>query len=519
MTDDPHPSTLPATPWRTTLLVLLPVCIAKLLLHGVCLTEYGYFRDELYYLASLRHLDLGYVEHPPLFIYLLAAWTSLWGESLAAVRSLAVLAGTAHVAVVGLMVRSLGGRSLAQGLAAVAVAFMPIYLGTQHLYTMNVFDQLLWALVGLACIPLFRDGEPRHWILLGCLLGLGLMNKISVLWLGAGIGVAVLVTRRKSLLTRWPWIAAATAFLFLLPYLFWQAAHGFPLLEFMRNAAERKMQQVGIGDFLLGQVLVTNPFALPLFVAGIVGLLALRTLRPAAWAGMIALTVAVILIAAGNSKSYYMAGAYPFLLVPGAIALERLCERGWRLRMGWAYAGTIAATGLLMAPFAIPLLPVEQYIRYASAVGVTPPADERMRLGPLPQGFADMFGWEGFVAEIARAYQALGPEDRARCAIVVKNYGEAGAIDLFGPRYGLPRAISGHNTYWIWGPGSATGEVILMVGGKGEEEREWFASVEVVGRTPDHPYAMPYERNRTILLCRGLKIPMRQAWERAKEFL
>jgi hypothetical protein len=507
-------------PMRQAALVLLPVCMAKIVLHVLCLTQYGYFRDELYYLASLNHLDFGYVEHPPFFIYLLAAWRSIAGDSLAAVRILALLAGTAHVIAVGLMARFLGGRALAIGLAAAATALMPILLGTQHMYSMNVIDELFWALTGLALIPIFRSAEPRNWIILGFLLGLGLMNKISVLWLGAGIGAALLLTpERRWLATRWPWIAGGIALLFLFPYVVWQWLHGFPLLEFMRNAAERKMVNVSALEFLRDQALSMNPFVLPLSVAGVIGIWFSRGAREMRWAWIVGVTVVLILIVPGNSKPYYLAGAYPFFLVPGAIVLESLLKDGWKRKVGWGYAAVIAATGVLSAPMAIPLLPEEQLIAYMEQIGISPPRGERMQSGSLPQHFADMHGWEGFVEEVARVYNGLSPEERGRCAIFVRNYGEAGAIDVLGRKAGLPRAVSGHNTYWYWGPGGMTGEVVIMVGGNLEEEREAFESVERVGTTPDDPYAMPYERNRPVYLCRGLKIPVAEAWKRAKDLI
>jgi 4-amino-4-deoxy-L-arabinose transferase-like glycosyltransferase len=216
------------TPLRSTLIALFPVCLLQLLLHGVGLTQFGYFRDELYYLASTYRLDFGYVEHPPLFIWILKVWTGLFGESLASVRSLAVLTGTAEVLVVGLTAREMGGRLFAQVTASCAAAVTPVFLAIQHFYSMNVFDQLFWAIVGLLIISTIRDGG-RSWILLGLILGLGLMNKISVLFLGAGIAAALLLTpQRRLVTTRWPWLAGAIALLMFLPYIAWQAMHGFP---------------------------------------------------------------------------------------------------------------------------------------------------------------------------------------------------------------------------------------------------------------------------------------------------
>lgn len=512
----------PMTNLTTTLWILTPVLLLKLALHGAGIANYGYFRDELYYLASVAHLDFGYVEHPPLFIYLLAGWTALFGDSVAAIRTLSILAGTGLILIVGLTGRALGAGLFAQCVAALTAAVTPVFLGTQHFYSMNVFDQLFWGIAGLILVWLIREPSPRIWLLLGFVLGLGLMNKISVLWLGAGIAAGLLLTpTRRMLADRWAWTGALIALLMFVPFLLWQAAHGFPLLEFARNATARKMVNPGPGEFFLAQVLNVGPAAIPIYLAGLTAPFVLRENRTVRVFVIVFLAVLLILLTSGSSKAYYLAPAYPFLLLPGAMLLERLFAAGLRRWAGWGYALVVGVTGLFTAPLAVPLLPVETYIRYVNALGLsaTNVADERHRMGPLPQHFADMFGWEEFTAEIARIYNGLSPEEKSRCAIYVRNYGEAGAIDVLGRRYGLPRAISGHNTYWIWGPGSATGEVLLMVGGSPEEEGSSFESFERVGSTPDHPYSMPYERNRPIYLGRKLKIPMSEAWARAKVFI
>jgi hypothetical protein len=508
------------TPVRATMLALVPVCLLKLLLHGLCLTDYGHFRDELYYIASTYHIDFGYVEHPPLFIWLLKVWTLLFGESIAAIRSLSVLAGTALMLTTGFLARAMGGRIFSQVLAALALAIAPVLLATQHFYSMNVFDQLFWGLGALALIPIVRGGERRDWILLGVVLGLGLMNKISVLFLGAGIGVALLLSsQRRALVTPWPWVAAGIALVMFLPYIIWQAARGFPLLEFMRNATEQKMTNPPAGEFLMQQVLNMGFLNFPIYLAGLIGVFAAKDLKPWRFFVVVFLAVVVILIGSGSNKAYYLAPAYPFLLVPGALVVERLLSRPLWKKVGVVYATLMVVAGVLSAPMAIPLLPVEKFISYQQSLGLELKAEERNTLGPLPQHFADMFGWEEYVAEISRQFHALPKEDQARCGIFVRNYGEAGAIDVLGKKYGLPRAVSGHNTYWFWGPGTYDGSVMIMVGGRIEDEAPSFESMVRIGTTPDSKYSMPYERNRPIYLCRNIKIPLEQAWKRSKMFI
>ncbi len=507
------------TPLRTTLFALLAVCLLSLLLHAAGLTQYGYFRDELYYLASTYHIDLGYVEHPPLSIWILRVWTMLFGESLAAIRSLSVLAGMATVFAAGMLARALGGRLPAQILAALALAVAPVILSIQHIYSMNVFDQLFWVMAALVLVPVLR-GEKKFWLLLGLVLGLGLLNKLSALFLCGGIGVALLLTRHRSVLAGpWPWVAAAVALIVASPYAWWQAARGFPLLEFMRNATEQKMVNPGPAEFMRAQILNAGPLSVPVYLMGIVGVVAFRDLRRNAFFVIAFLTVTAVLVGSGSNKAYYLSPAYPLLLVPGALATERVLSRGMWRTAGKVYTAVIGIAGVAAAPLAIPLLPVDTYLAYSQGLGIRPSPEERNALGALPQYFADMFGWEEFTAEIARKYHSLSAQDQERCAIFVRNYGEAGAIDVLGRKYGLPRAVSGHNTYWYWGPGSYDGEVMIMVGGNVEKEAAAFESIERIGTTPDSKYSMPYERNRPIYLCRKLKIPIEQAWARSKSFI
>jgi hypothetical protein len=316
--------------------------------------------------------------------------------------------------------------------------------------------------------------------------------------------------------TPWPWVAAGIALVMFLPYIIWQAARGFPLLEFMRNATEQKMTNPPAGEFLMQQVLNMGLLNFPIYLAGLIGVFAAKDLKPWRFFVVVFLAVVVILIGSGSNKAYYLAPAYPFLLVPGALVVERLLSRPLWKKVGVVYATLMVVAGVLSAPMAIPLLPVEKFISYQQSLGLELKAEERNTLGPLPQHFADMFGWEEYVAEISRQFHALPKEDQARCGIFVRNYGEAGAIDVLGKKYGLPRAVSGHNTYWFWGPGTYDGSVMIMVGGRIEDEAPSFESMERIGTTPDSKYSMPYERNRPIYLCRNIKIPLEQAWKRSK---
>lgn len=393
----------------------------------------------------------------------------------------------------------------------------PEYLGTDHLYSMNTWDQWIWVLAAYWLVRTLRTRRNRDWLALGALLGLGLLNKISVLWLGAGILAGLVLTPQRAVLrTRGPWLAAAIAGVIFSPYVIWQAAHAWPLLEFMHNARSLKMISTGPLALLGGHVLTMNPVSAPLALAGLVYLLFVPAGKPYRFLGWIYLTVFGILAVSGSSRPSYLALAFPLILAPGAVWLAGI--RQARLPLGFAVLAMLVASGAVLAPFALPLLPPDAFLRYQASSGIQPPASERLARAALPQHYADMFGWDEFTAAVSRAYASLSSEDRARCVVFGQNYGEAGAIDVLGRRHGLPRAISGHNSYWVWGPGPEEPAVMLVIGGNDAEHRRVFDSVAVVDSVRCER-CMPYERGRTISICRGLRVPLLELWPRLKHYI
>ncbi|MCI0656888.1 MAG: glycosyltransferase family 39 protein [Acidobacteria bacterium] len=491
----------------------------KLLLHVVAINQYGYFRDELYYLASTEHLDWGYVDHPPLSIAILALVRALLGDSLVAVRIVPVLAGVATIFLVGLITRRLGGGGFAQGLAGLCTLMSPVFLGQGRYFSMNAFDLLFWTLAAWLVICALDGGGAWHWVALGVVLGLGLLNKISMLWFGAGLFVGLLLTpHRRVLRTVGPWLAGGIAGVLFLPYLLWEMQNGWPTLEFMRNATTRKMTEVSPLSFLLGQVLDMNPGCAPVWIAGILFGFIYRDGRR--WRVLVwtYLTVFAILVASGRSRASYLAVAYPMLLALGGVALEHLSTPAGRRWLRPALVVLVSGLGLVAVPMALPVLPVEAFLRYQSALGLSPLTEERHEMGLLPQHYADMFGWEELTALVAKAHGRLTQGERLRCRVFGQNYGEAGAIDVLGRKLGLPRAISGHNSYWMWGPAGDDWEVLIIIGGDREDNAEFFEDIEIVGQT-DSPWSMPYERHLEVSIARRPKTTIREAWPRLKMFI
>ena len=365
-------------------------------------------------------------------------------------------------------------------------------------------------------VRILERSESRLWILLGALLGLGLQNKISVLWLGAGLVVGLLVTRdRRWLATRWPWLAGGLSLVIFLPHILWQVRLGWPTLEFIRNATGEKMIDVAPLDFVWGQLTMFGPAVVPLWLGGLVHLfVGDRRFRLLGW---VYVSVFAILLLSGSSRSGYLGPAYTWLFAAGAVAFEGwLARRELRLPREAAVA-LVLVVGLLLLPFSLPVLPVETYIAYAGALGVGPSTDERKELAELPQGYADMHGWQELVDSVAEVWDALPREDRARAAIFTYNYGNSGAIDYLGRARGLPPSISGHNNYWLWGPRDYTGEVMIVLGGDDGGLRRHFESVERAG-TIDCDYCMPYEDNRPIWIARGSHRPLAEVWPEQKHY-
>jgi hypothetical protein len=425
------------------------------------------------------------------------------------------LLGATLVLLAGRLARAMGGGAWARVLAAVSVAVVPQYLGQASYWSMNSFDLVFWSAAALLVAGL-RPDEPqtRRFAALGVVLGLGLLDKISVLFFGAGLAVAlVALPLRRQLLRPGPWIAGALAGLLFLPHLLWQAANGWPTREFIENATRYKNVALGPAEFLLSQVPELHPLNAPLWIAGLAWLLFSRRGRPYRALGIV-WVVAFAVMAVQHSKPYYLGPAYPPLLAAGAIVLERA---RWR----WArpaVAAVLLATGAALAPLAIPVLPVESFLAYQKALGVAPSPSEKNALGPLPQFFADRFGWAEMTAAVASVYEALPPEEKSRAVIVTSNYGEAGALRYYGRAYGLPPAVSQHNSFWFWGPGRADVDVAIVVGVNPDSLRDAWTSVEETARVVS-PYAMPYEQRWPVLVCRGLKLPVEEAWRKGRHFI
>src|SRR6266480_1205769 len=458
--------------------VIVVFSMAALLIHLLTNGRYGYFRDELYYIACGRHLDFGYVDQPPLSILLLRVSQLLLGDSLFAIRLLPALAGAAIVALTGIIAREIGGRVWAVALACAATLSALFYLAVGNFFSMNVLEPLFWMGAVYLLVRIINGGSPTLWLWLGVLLGLGLENKHSTAFFAAGIFVGLLLTsERRHFAEKYIWLAGVIAFAIALPNILWQALHHWPTYELLSNIAHsNKNVALSPAQFIVQQIVFMNPGTLPLWLAGLFWLFGSREGRRYRALGIIYLiTLAEFIVLHG--KSYYLAPAYPMLFAAGGVAIERIFVS----HLKWLKPVLLSAmlvTGALFAPLVVPILPPDKLVAYMRAIRFQPPRTETSHTAALQQVFADQFGWEQMVGSVAHVYHHLRPEDEKRAAIFCQNYGEAGAIDFFGPKLGLPPAISGHQNYFLWGPRDWTGEVVLVLDTRDDDERELFASVE-----------------------------------------
>ncbi len=490
-----------------------------LLIHFLTNGRYGYFRDELYYIACGQHLASGYVDLAPLSALLIRLSRVLLGDSLFAIRFLPAVASALNVVLTGMIARELGGRSWAVALSCTASLCALVFLAVGNFFSMNVFEPLFWMGAIYLLVRIINGGSPRLWLWFGVVVGLGLENKHSMAFFAAGVCIALLLTpERRHLGQKWIWLGGLIALALALPNVIWQIRHDWPTWELLRNIAQSNKNVVLTpAQFMAQQVLIMNPATLPLWLGGLIWLLASREgrrYRVIAIAYLITLAEFIIM----HGKHYYLAPAYPMLFAAGGVGVERL----FSVRLQWlkpALLAAVIAVAALLAPTVVPILSPEKLVAYMKSIHFEPPRTETSHTAALPQLFADQFGWEEMVRSVAHVYTHLSPGDRKRAAIFCQNYGQAGAIDFFGPKLGLPPAICGHQNYFVWGPRDYTGEVLLVLDESADDEWEQFESVEDLGQILSSPWAMPWEQRNHIYLCRGLKGAVHDLWPKVKEWL
>lgn len=500
------PGTLKSRRWLSSEMALLGGLAALYtLLHLLVNGQYGYFRDELAYRDDAQHLDWGYVDHPPVAPFIGSLSRFFFQDALVAFRLGPTLAIAATLIVSGLIARELGGGRLAQFVTVLGLFISPVYLLFGVLFQAAAFEQLFWAIICLLTVRMINTDNPKLWLAIGLVIGLSAMNKYSVVFFVVGLGIALLLTPlRRHLLTPWPWLGALIALIIFLPNLLWLVNHDFISLTYTRDINARDVSIGRADGFLVEQFYqITNPVSLPLWLAGLYFLLFKQ--KQYRLLGFVYIIVLVLLLVL-HGRSYYLMPAYPALFAAGGVMLEGWLSSGPRVK--WAYLGLLVAGGLLVSSLGLPLLPAGSDL-WRTVVKVN-------------SSYPEMVGWEDLTSTVAQVYESLPPSERADTLIFAGNYGEAGAMSLYGPKVGLPATISPVNTYYYWSQNNLKASTYIVLGYTGRQlaylQTRWVDVQPVVTSITNRYSIENEETHYQIYLCRRPKVPMNELWPQLQHF-
>jgi hypothetical protein len=500
--------------------LIIALALLNLAIHVIStgFFAYGVFRDEFYYLACTNRIDLGYVDHPPFSIYVLSVWKWLFGDSMFSIRLIPAIISSLTLFMLGIFTKKLGGGRAAISIAMLTYMFTPIFLGMNTIFSMNTFDFLFWITSAYFFLRIVQEKNSKLWIWLGVVIGLGMLNKTSMLWLSSGVFLALIFTPlRKDLKTKYAYLAALIALVIFSPFIIWNITHDFAHLEFMRNAASMKYGGLTPISFLIDQFLILNPLAIFIWLPGIYFFFFNEEGKKLKAVIFIWLATFLILLINGHSKGEYIAAAYQILFAGGAVMIEK-----WSVSRNWikyAIAFPVIIAGLLILPFARPTLSIKQFLNYQAALGLEPPSNEGQELNRgIPQFYADMHGWEDLAKNVSKVYQSLPEKERKTTLVYCSNYGKASAIEYYSKKYPLPKVICPHNSYWYWWPDTKEYTTVIIIGRNIEDHLHSLKVVEAVG-VHQTKYAMPYENNLTIFIGRGLKRSLEEIRRSDKLFI
>ncbi len=496
--------------------------ILAFVLHTFLYRGYGFFRDELYFVACSKHLAWGYVDQPPGVAVLAWIGRHLFGDTLFAVRFFPIVFVCLFIILVGLTARAMGGTRFAVALACLCAFAAPQYFGTW--LNTDMFMTLGWAACAWIAGRIFSGESAKLWIWFGVFAGLALQGKHAMVFFGLAFSLGLILTKqRRQLVGPWLWIGGLVAFLIAFPNIIWEMQHQWATYELLSNIAHSD-KNVVLGPL---QYLVSNIMSLTVLpsIIAFTGLGWLlfsdrgRPFRALGWTWIISFVLMIVL----KGKDYYLMPVYSTLFAAGSVGIGWWID-GLRNPLSRKIAKPLLFALTLLGcmvgwPFAMPMMPVEKFIAYEAALGMKPSATENSELAKLPQQYADQFGWKEMTERVAKVYNSIPAEERADCGIFTQNYGEAGAIDYFGPAYGLPPAISGHQNYYYWGPRRYTGSCLVIVGQTREQLRKQYETVIEEGEIY-HPYAMPFENHRGIWIVHQPKYgTLQHAWPSFKRWL
>lgn len=497
---------------------ILIICILLKIVLYLSAQDYGYFRDELYFIALSDAPSFGYVDVPPAAPFILWISRHLFGSSLLAIHLVPTILSIGTLVIIYLFVKRLGGGSISQVLALASTAVAPQLLGVESIYTYDSFDIFFQILALYFLMRFFIDENKRFLYLFGFAAGLALLSKVSILFLGFAVALSFLFTKRRTLyLKKEIYIAGLLALIIFSPYIIWQFYNGFPTLDFFSNYASGKTYPATPLEFLKNQIIVMGPLTFPIWIIGLYSFA--RAFEGKLREFTIVYFILFILFAVLKAKYYMIVPIIPILIAAGSVSIESRILSISQKRFAYVYVMLITVTGLFASTMAMPLLPINTLIKISSRFGGDASVkNENHTMGLLPQHFADRFGWPEMAASLQKACDTLSKDEKEKAVIITGNYGEAGAARFFGKNMNLPKVISGHNQYYLLGPGEYTGEIVIAYNiGSKEDLEKIFESVTEAARF-DHPYAMPYERNMPIYVCRKPNTTLKEAWHMLKHF-
>src|SRR6202521_853190 len=499
--------------------VVLFLGLASFLFHCYFNNRYGYFRDEFDYMACADHLAWGYVDQPPLIPFLIHVCRAMLGDSLRSVRFIPALASSLLVVQAAVLAHELGGRRFALLLSAVTILVAPQYLSNGSLLGTNCLEPNLWMGSAYLAILAIKRDDARYWLWFGVVAGLGMEEKYSIALFGFGIVVGLLLTEQRRVFgNKWIWLGGLAAFLVFLPNLLWNIHYHWPFLELMRNIkAEDRDVVLGPFQYFFQQTLLVHPLTAPIWITGLLALFFSARLKPCRFLGWSYLVCYAVLFAL-HGKNYYLAPIYPMLLAAGAVVIESAVEHPLRTWLKPAMIILLLVGGAQLTPVVVPVLSPDGFIAYMKYLPFKLPVMEHSHArAALPQWYSDQFGWQEIVAETAQAWDRIAADERRDCGIFAQDYGQAGAIDFFGPRYGLPHALSGHQSYYLWGPQGYSGNCMIVLDDEREVLERLWEQVESVGRSADNPYAL--EKEIPVFICKGAKFgSLTELWPTVKRW-
>lgn len=495
---------------KLLLLISLGWLIILTAIYALTTWQYGFHRDELNFIENARYLDWGYVEYPPFTPFIGRLILELFGPSIVALRFIASLAICISMLLTGLMTLELGGSRSAAIVALMATGLSVIVIFNSRFFSYQTFDFMFWVLISYFVIKLIYSGDARWWLAIGAVIGLGMQNKYSIPFFVIGIAGGILLTpERRYFKSKWLWLGALLAVLIFLPNLVWQIQHNFVSLEHQADMREYNIDVGRTSSFIIEQFYAnTNPAAIPLWLYGLYFCLFSKTgkkYRALGW--MYVIPFVLFLLASG--RFYYMAPTYPMLIALGASQLiNRPGSEQSRSKNFWRKVqyGSLVVFGLLIMAFIIP---------------ITAPGSAWWRIDyELNSEISEEIGWSELVDEVNRIYLGIPESERQATGIMAMNYGEASAVNLYGSALGLPKVISGENTFWFRGYGTSPPQRLIVLGLEKQYIHKIFKTCRVVGQVPN-PYQIENQELREtpdILLCEDLIYPWPEFWSNFRHY-